>query len=139
MIEELPVAIAVHRDETDDDPVAEEGEERRSRRGVLEAQLSLPEVLNVNVSHAMVSALRKKALAISEVRHGQYDSVWCFLWTPAEAVARTGFVGWKMLGSTTVVLGEGVHYFLFQLREGEERFENSATVCVCVCVGVWGS
>lgn len=38
-----------------------------SKTGVTEAQLSLPEVVNVNVTHAMVSAAKTKAMAISEV------------------------------------------------------------------------
>ncbi|CAN0514467.1 unnamed protein product, partial [Ectocarpus sp. 12 AP-2014] len=34
----------------------------------MEAQLSLPEVMDVNVTHAMVSAVRRKALALSKDR-----------------------------------------------------------------------
>lgn len=72
VIEEVPLALAVHRDETSEegdgkDQEEEEEEEGRRKRGVLEAQLSLPEVVNVNVTHAMVSAVRRKALALSEV------------------------------------------------------------------------
>lgn len=71
VLEEFPVAMALHRDEADknsDVSGDDDGDEEEARkRGVLEAQLSLPEVVNVNVTHAMVSALRKKALALSEV------------------------------------------------------------------------
>lgn len=42
-------------------------EARSSKVGVMEAQLSLPEVVNLNVTHAMVSAARIKAMALSEV------------------------------------------------------------------------
>lgn len=71
-MEEVPLAVAVHRDEgIPKSQLEQEGEAEdggRNKRGVLEAQLSLPEVVNVNVTHAMVSAVRTKALALSEVR-----------------------------------------------------------------------
>lgn len=88
MLEELPLAIAVHRDEKevavpssgknggqsgDDDDSGGggfggdgDGGRGRGKRGVMEAQLSLPEVVNVNVTHAMVSAIRKKAVALAQ-------------------------------------------------------------------------
>lgn len=55
----------------------------RRKAGVMEAQLSLPEVVNLNVTHAMASAVRIKVLALSEVRwlgdgytgHGEWNYV----------------------------------------------------------------
>lgn len=80
----MPLAIAVHRDEGGVDAAGNEGATRttaaeggggggggqggeKKKRGVMEAQLSLPEVVDVNVTHAMVSAVRRKALALSKV------------------------------------------------------------------------
>lgn len=85
-MEEVPLAVAVHRDEikvaapssgkkvgqdSDDDEDSDDdggggGRRGRGKRGVMEAQLSLPEVVNVNVTHAMVSAVRKKAVALAQ-------------------------------------------------------------------------
>lgn len=50
----------------DDGAPAAEGL-RGNKIGVMQAQLSLPEVVNVNVTHAMVAAVRAKAMALSEV------------------------------------------------------------------------
>lgn len=89
VIEEVPLAVAVHRDEGAGDAAGKEGTTgataaagggdggaggggggqggEKKKRGVMEAQLSLPEVVDVNVTHAMVSAVRRKALALSKV------------------------------------------------------------------------
>lgn len=98
VVEDVPIALAVHRDEKETESVPEEGRmfergregsgiglEERKRGGVMEAQLSVPQVVNVNVTHAMVSAISRKASALSEVNHesrknnllGNYDS---FIW-----------------------------------------------------------
>ncbi|CAM9862638.1 unnamed protein product [Ectocarpus sp. 12 AP-2014] len=90
VIEEVPLAVAVHRDEGGGDAAGKEGATgataaegggdggaggggwgqggEKKKRGVMEAQLSLPEVMDVNVTHAMVSAVRRKALALSKDR-----------------------------------------------------------------------
>ncbi|CAM9721183.1 unnamed protein product [Scytosiphon promiscuus] len=92
VVEEVPLAVAVHRDEAgptagggrtgaagragDVDGDSDEGGAGSGggggrggkKHGVMEAQLSLPEVVDLNVTHAMVSAVRRKALALSKDR-----------------------------------------------------------------------
>ncbi|CAM9829130.1 unnamed protein product, partial [Discosporangium mesarthrocarpum] len=81
VLEEVPFAMALHRKEgagregdknggeEDSDNAGEAGAGKESSAdsvGVMEVQVSVPEVLNLNVTEAMVSTAKKKGLALSQ-------------------------------------------------------------------------